>query len=110
MVWALDKMGSPADRSSGQKVPTEAAGIGTIVRPGKGRSYALPLNELIACDNRACDNRASDKRAWLGEGGIRPDAPAVRAMRSQSKTDFYCLAGFSLPRDCDAGAKDLSFN
>jgi|ERR1700682_563269 len=105
MVWALDKMGSPADRSSGQEVPTEAAGIGTIVRPGKGRSYALSLNELIACDNRACD-----KRTWLGEGGIRPDAPAVRASRSKSKTDFYYPAGFSLPRGCDAGAKDLSFN
>jgi hypothetical protein len=78
MIWALDKMDSPADRSPGEQVPTEAAGIGTIVRPGKVRSYAVPLNDLIA----------RDKLVRFGEGDIHPDAPVVRASRSSSKTEF----------------------
>ena len=98
MVWALDKQDSPAAGSPREQVATEAAGIGTTVRPGKVRSYALPLNDLIA----------RDKRAWVGEGGIHPDAPVVRAGRSKSKTDFYDVTEFSLPRICDAGATELS--
>jgi hypothetical protein len=78
MVWALDKMDSPADRSPGEQVPTEAAGIGTNVRPGKVRSYAVPLNNLIA----------RDKLVRFGEGDIDPGAPVVRASRSGSKTEF----------------------
>ncbi len=73
MVWALDKQDSPAAGSPREQVATEAAGIGTTVRPGKVRSYVLPLNDLIA----------RDKRAWVGEGGIHPDAPVVRAGRSR---------------------------
>jgi hypothetical protein len=66
--------------------------------PGQGAQLRLPLNDLIA----------RDKRAWVGEGGIHPDAPVVRAGRSKSKTDFYDVTEFSLPRICDAGATELS--
>jgi hypothetical protein len=99
MVWALDKMGSPEDGSPGEDTATRAAGIGTIVPPGKRRSYALPLNAPIV----------PDTRAWFGEGGIRPDAPVVRASRSTSKNVFCDVSGFSPPRVYDAGATDLSF-
>jgi len=73
MVWALDKQDSPAAGSPREQVATEAAGIGTTVRPGKVRSYALPLNDPIARNDWA----------WFGEGDIQPDAPVVRAGRSR---------------------------
>jgi hypothetical protein len=99
MVWALDKMGSPEDGSPDEDVATKAAGIGTIVRPRKRRSYALPLNDPIA----------RDTRAWFGKRGIRPDAPVVRASRPTSNNVFYEVSGFSPARVYDAGATDLSF-
>ncbi len=98
MVWALDKMDSPADRSPGEQVPTEVAGIGTIVRPGKVRSYALPLNDFIA----------RESRVGFSGGDIYPGAPVVWASRSSSKTEFFDVTEFSLPRVCGAGATGLS--
>lgn len=98
MIWALDKMDSPADESPGEQVATEAAGIGTNVRPGKVRSYALPLNDLIARDNRV----------RFSKSDIYPGAPVVRESRSNSKTDFYDVTEFSRLRVCSAGAPELS--
>jgi len=71
MVWALDKMDSPADRSPGEQVPTEVAGIGTIVRPGKVRSYALPLNDFIARESRVRFGGGDiyPVRRWCGQAG-----------------------------------------
>src|SRR5258708_20239059 len=79
MDWALDKIGSPAHESSGEEDLLAAAGIGTIVRRGKVRSYALRLNELIIHNNRT----------WFGDGDIRLDALLAQQTGSKPKTYSY---------------------
>src|SRR5258707_646455 len=97
MDWALDKIGSPAHESSGEEDLLAAAGIGTIVRRGKVRSYALRLNELIIHNNRT----------WFGEGDIRLDALVVQGSGSKSKSDFYHPSTFSFPRVADGEALSI---
>jgi hypothetical protein len=97
MDWALDKIGSPAHESSGEEDLLAAAGIGTIVRRGKVRSYALRLNELIIHNNRT----------WFGDGDIRLDALVVQGSGSKSKSDFYHPSTFSFPRVADGEALSI---
>jgi hypothetical protein len=97
MDWALDQIGSPATGSSGERDLLAAAGIDTIVRRGKVRSYALRLNELIIHNNRT----------WFHEGDIRLDALVVQGSGSTSKSDFYHPSTFSFPRVADGEALSI---
>jgi hypothetical protein len=97
MDWALDKIGSPANGSPGGEDLLAAAGVGTVVRRGKVRSYAVRLNELIVHNNRT----------WFGEGDIRIDALVVQGGGSNSKSDFYHSSTFSFPRVADGEALSI---
>jgi hypothetical protein len=97
MDWALDKIGSPANGSLAEGDLLAAAGISTVVRRGRVRSYAVRLNELIIHDNRT----------WFGEGNIRLDALVVQGGGSQSKSDFYHPSTFSFPRVADGEALSI---
>jgi hypothetical protein len=97
MDWALDKIGSPANGSLVEGDLLAAAGISTVVRRGRVRSYAVRLNELIIHNNRT----------WFGEGNIRLDALVVQGGGSQSKSDFYHPSTFSFPRVADGEALSI---
>jgi hypothetical protein len=97
MDWALDKIGSPANGPSGGEDLLAAAGINTVVRRGRVRSYAVRLTELIIHNNRT----------WFGEGDIRLDALVVQGSGSTSKTDFYHPSTFSFPRVADGEALSI---
>jgi hypothetical protein len=97
MDWALDKIGSAANAPQGEADLLAAAGISTIVRRGRARSYAVRLNELIIRNNRT----------WFGEGDIRLDALVVQGNGSASKNDFYHPNTFSFPRVADGDALSI---
>ena len=97
MDWALDRIGSPSDRWSGENDLLAAVGIDTVVRRGRARSYAIRLNELIIHNNRT----------WFGEGDIRIDSLVVQGNAPDSKTDYYHPSTFSFPRVADGEALSI---
>lgn len=97
MDWALDKIGSPADRLAGEMNPLAAVGADTVVRRGAARSYAIRLNELVIHNNRT----------WFGEGDIRLDTLVVQGGASNSEGDYYHPSTFSFPRVADGDALSI---